>query len=95
MTGRSAASSAPDTVRVTIERLVIEADGRVRGDVLAAAFADELGRLASRHVPPGPFDAVGRADQDATGDPLVDPVGAGRALAAAVHAALLGQAGHV
>ncbi|NYD24665.1 hypothetical protein [Kineococcus aurantiacus] len=86
-------SAGGGDVRVTVERLVVETDGAVRADLLAAAFVDELTRLARRRVPPGSRTASARGPHDAVGDPRTEPVRAGRAVAAAVHAALLAEVG--
>lgn len=72
-------------VRIRIDRLIIEGvDGRP-AELMAEAFVTELLRLA--RVDARPARPTG-GDLDA--DPERDPVGAGRLIAASVHARLLG-----
>ncbi len=91
--------SAPRTVRIEIERLVVDAAAPVRADLFEAAFVDELARLAGR--PPllwsssssAPSFSAAGAMSDVVADPSRDPAGAGRALAAVVLARLIAGAG--
>ncbi|MBL7501511.1 hypothetical protein [Frankia nepalensis] len=80
-----ASDGAPTRVRVRVERLVVDGAPGVPADLLAGAVADELRRLASRGAPPAPVAA------ELPVDPVGDPVGAGRAIAAALHARLLAE----
>lgn len=72
-------------VRIRIDRLIIDGvDGRP-AEQLAEAFIAELRRLTRANARP-----ARPAGGDLYADPDRDPIGAGRLIAASVHARLLG-----
>lgn len=80
-------------IRLHIECLVIDGVPGRAGERFAAAFVDELRRLAGVVEPTGRPGRAPTADAELAADPERDPVGAGRLVAAAAHSRLLG-AGH-
>ena len=80
-----AVMTRPGRVRVHIERLVVHGAPEVRGELLSGAIVAELARLASVGAPPSD-----PPDEHAI-DIVRDPVAAGRAIAATVHARLIAE----
>jgi hypothetical protein len=72
------------TVRISVDRLIVDAGPGVDGELFAAAVVRELHRLAQTGAPP--MTDPGR---ELVADLEYDPEGAGRIVAAAVHTRLL------
>jgi len=72
------------TMRISVDRLIVDAGPGIDGELFAAAVVRELHRLALTGAPP--MTDVGR---ELVADPEHDPEGAARTVAAAVHTRLL------